>query len=120
MTLPSTATAPTPLSIETSVAPVVVQLKVVVWPAVIVAGLAARLSTVGGAGLTPTVLTELDDALEHHELIKVRLRVGDRDKRDAVLGELLERSRAILTQRVGNVALLYREAEKPKLKLPAS
>ncbi len=75
---------------------------------------------VGGAGLTPTVLTELDDALEHHELIKVRLRVGDRDKRDAVLGELLERSGAILTQRVGNVALLYREAEKPKLKLPAS
>ena len=48
VTLPSTATAPTSLSIEAPVAPDVVQLKVVVSPAVIVVGAAVKLSTVGG------------------------------------------------------------------------
>ncbi len=50
VTLPSTATAPTPLSIETPVAPVVVQLNVADPPAVIEVGEAAKLSTVGAAG----------------------------------------------------------------------
>ena len=70
---------------------------------------------VGGAGLTDAVLTELEGALEHHELIKVSLRVGSRDRRDALLDDLLARSRATLLQRTGNMALLYREAEDPKL-----
>ena len=70
---------------------------------------------VGGAGLTDAVLTELEGALEHHELIKVSLRVGSRDRRDALLDDLLDRSRATLLQRTGNMALLYREAEDPKL-----
>ncbi len=73
---------------------------------------------IGGAGLTKTVLAELDGALEHHELIKVRVRVGSRDQRDALLNELLEESRTTLLQRTGNVALLYREAKEPKLSLP--
>jgi len=72
---------------------------------------------VGGSGLTTNVFRELDGALEHHELLKVRVRVGDRDKRDALLDKLLERSAATLVQRTGNVALLYRKAKKPKLML---
>ena len=75
---------------------------------------------VGGAGLTEPVLAELDGALQQHELIKIRMRLGDRTKRDGVMSELLERSKALLVQRVGNVALLYREAEEPKLTLPRS
>ena len=58
VTLPSTATAPTPLSIETLSAPVVVQLRVADPPTVMVDGTAEKLSPVGGpggAGLTVTV-----------------------------------------------------------------
>jgi len=73
---------------------------------------------VGGAGLTGPVLAELDGALEHHELIKVRVRVGDRERRDTLFEELLDESKSTLLQRTGNVALLYRQAEKPKLILP--
>ena len=73
---------------------------------------------VGNPGITDNVLAELDVALEHHELIKVRLRVGDRARRDVMLGELVDRSRATLLQRIGNIALLYREAEEAKLVLP--
>ena len=72
---------------------------------------------VGGAGLTDAVLTELEAALSHHELVKVSLRIGNRDRRDALLDELLDKSKATLLQRIGNMALLYRQAEQPKLLL---
>jgi RNA-binding protein len=68
--------------------------------------------SVGGSGLTDNLLAELENALNHHELIKVRVRVGDRDRRDALLDDLINQSKATLLQRIGNVALLYREAEK--------
>ena len=72
---------------------------------------------VGGAGLTDAVLTELEAALSHHELVKVSLRIGNRERRDSLLDELLDRSKATLLQRIGNMALLYRQAEQPKLLL---
>ena len=72
---------------------------------------------VGGAGLTDAVLTELEGALSHHELVKVSLRIGNRDRRDALLDELLDKSKATLLQRIGNMALLYRQAEQHKLLL---
>ena len=68
--------------------------------------------SVGGSGLTDNLLAELENALNYHELIKVRVRVGDRDRRDALLDDLINQSKATLLQRIGNVALLYREAEK--------
>ena len=65
--------------------------------------------------MTDAVLTELEGALMHHELIKVSLRIGNRNRRDALLDELLDRSKAALLQRIGNMVLLYRQAEQPKL-----
>ena len=63
---------------------------------------------VGGKGLTAPVLAELDGALEHHELVKVKIAAGDREARDAIVAELADRSGASLVQRIGNVAVLYR------------
>lgn len=78
---------------------------------------------VGDAGLSESVLAEYESTLSHHELIKVRIRVGDRDARDAIIGKLCTNSSAILVQRVGNVALLFRQNLKKKpekrIKLPA-
>jgi RNA-binding protein len=74
---------------------------------------------IGDAGLSEGVRSEFKAALEHHELIKVRVRVGDRDARDATFRALCEETGAELIQRVGNVALLYREnPEKKKISLP--
>ncbi len=74
---------------------------------------------IGDAGLSDGVLREFDSSLEHHELIKVRVRVGDRERRDALIGELCARGPADLVTRIGNVALLYRKNEKePKIPLP--
>ena len=74
---------------------------------------------IGEAGLSDGVRNEFTAALEHHELIKVRVRVGDREARDETIRELCETSGAALIQRIGNVALLYREnPEKKKISLP--
>lgn len=62
----------------------------------------------GGAGLTPGLLAELDSTLAHHELVKVRVRAGDRDGRDEMIRELCEASGAELIQRIGHVALFWR------------
>jgi len=58
--------------------------------------------------LAPSVLQELDRALNDHELIKVKVAVGDREQRESVIGELCTQSQAFLVQRVGNIATLLR------------
>jgi RNA-binding protein len=73
---------------------------------------------VGQAGLTDAVLAELNLALDHHELLKVRVAAGDRDQRDEVIGQMAQESRATLVSRVGNVAALYRP--NPKKRTPLS
>lgn len=79
---------------------------------------------VGDAGLSESLMAEFETTLSHHELIKVRVRVGDRDARDAIIADLCERSGAVLVQRIGNVALLYRPNLKKKpdkrIRLPAA
>ncbi len=75
--------------------------------------------SVGDKGVTPALLKELDGALEHHELIKIRIRAGDRDARNASIDELVATTGALLISRVGNIAALYRpQRKKPKIVLP--
>jgi len=78
---------------------------------------------VGDAGLSEALLAEYESTLDHHELIKVRVRVGDREARDAMIDKLCKDSSATLVQRIGNVALVYRanpekKAEK-RLRIPS-
>ena len=74
---------------------------------------------VGNSGLGPNLVAELDGALAHHELVKVRARVGDRDVRDQLLAELAASTRSEMVQRIGHVALFYRaNPEKTKILLP--
>jgi RNA-binding protein len=74
---------------------------------------------VGQNGLSPNLVAEFERALNDHELVKVRARVGDRAMRDEILDELARTARAEIIQRVGHVALYYRRnAEKPGILLP--
>ena len=74
--------------------------------------------TVGDKGITPALLAELNAALEHHELIKVKIRSADRSQRDATIAELTANCEAQLVGRIGNTASLYKAAgDKPKITL---
>ena len=63
---------------------------------------------VGGKGITDALVAEVDLALEHHELVKVKVGGEDRDARDAMIGDLASRVGAALVQRIGHTAVLYR------------
>lgn len=67
-------------------------------------------------GLSEGVLGELDRALTDHELIKVKIAIGDRDARKEVVSELCQQSGAEKIQEIGKVALLYRESNKKGIK----
>jgi RNA-binding protein len=74
---------------------------------------------IGEAGLSDSVFNEFCSTIEHHELIKVRVRAGDRKTRDSIIDELCKKGSAELVTRIGNVALLYRRnEEKPRIPLP--
>nr|WP_296748814.1 ribosome assembly RNA-binding protein YhbY [Thioalkalivibrio sp.] len=74
--------------------------------------------TIGRNGLTDGVLAELDQALEHHELVKVKIKIGDRENRNAMVTAICERTGAALIQRIGFVATVFRRnAEKPVISL---
>ena len=74
---------------------------------------------VGDAGLSESLLAEFGATLEHHELIKVRVRSGDREVRNAIIDQLCKTAAAELVSRIGNVALIYkRNDEKPRIRPP--
>ena len=73
----------------------------------------------GSNGVTEAVIKELSGALAHHELVKVKVVAGDREERDILIDRLAEQTGAVLVQRVGHVATLFRRnEEKPRIELP--
>ncbi len=76
---------------------------------------------VGQKGMTAGVTEELRLALDHHELVKLSARVGDREERDAVLAELARATGSEFVYRIGNIGLFYKKNSKlPKILLPES
>ena len=74
---------------------------------------------VGQHGLGENVMHEINQALDVHELIKVKLSVGDREEKKKILGEVISNSKAELIQSIGHVAVLFRRNhKKPKIALP--
>lgn len=74
---------------------------------------------VGGKGVSDALTAEVDGALEHHELIKVKVAAEDREARDAMIAALAERTGAALVQRIGHTAVLYRPSkDKRQIVLP--
>ena len=75
---------------------------------------------VAGKGLAPAVLEELERALNDHELIKVKVSVGDRVQRESIINSICQQRGAHLIQRIGNIATLLRsnpEADSRKSNL---
>lgn len=67
---------------------------------------------IGNHGLTPNVQAEIDLALNHHELIKIRLSSEDRLTRQAMATEIIASQKAEQIQLIGKVLTIYRKAPK--------
>ena len=67
---------------------------------------------IGQSGLSEGVLRAIDDGLEAHELIKIRLQGDDRDQRKAWIEEILAQSGAAKVLAIGKVLSIYRKKKK--------
>jgi RNA-binding protein len=68
---------------------------------------------VGKQGLTESVLRQVDEALDAHELIKVQA-VVPREEKDAVAERLAEELQADVAGRIGHIIILFRQHEDPE------
>ncbi|PID49748.1 MAG: ribosome assembly RNA-binding protein YhbY [Proteobacteria bacterium] len=72
---------------------------------------------IGQHGLKPSIMEAIDQALEHHQLIKIRISADNRDLRDEWLAKILEHvSEASVIQKIGHIVVLYqRNPKKPDM-----
>ena len=73
---------------------------------------------VADKGLTENVMKEIESALDHLELVKIKLKT-DRETRTQWIQEIVERCKAEKVQSIGQVASFFRRnPEKPVVDLP--
>lgn len=73
---------------------------------------------IGKEALTPALLAAAEEALAHHELIKVKLQEGCLLERHEAAEELASALKAEIAQVLGKTILLYRPAEEPTIQFP--
>jgi RNA-binding protein len=72
---------------------------------------------IGGDGLTPAVVKEVDAALNAHGLIKVRVLSDERETREEALATLSERLNAAPIQHIGKLLVLWRPMPEKEKKV---
>lgn len=73
----------------------------------------------GNKGATEAVVKELNQALDIHELVKVKLSGGDKDERQMQIDVLAQGTQAEQVHQIGHVVVFFRRnAEEPKIALP--
>lgn len=72
----------------------------------------------GANGLTEGVLAEIESALNHHELLKVKIPTDDRDEKTLIIDAILRETKANKIQVIGHVLVIFRQSEEQKIKLP--
>lgn len=84
-------------------------------------GLAHNLKPVvllGANGLTEAVLAEIEIALNHHELIKVKIASEDRETKILIVDAIVRESGAEKVQVIGKTLVLFRQTQERKIELP--
>lgn len=64
---------------------------------------------IGNKGLTDAVQAEINEALDHHELIKIKIAGGDRECRDEIIAKVCAKQNAMLIKKIGHIFAIFRE-----------
>jgi RNA-binding protein len=73
---------------------------------------------IGNAGLTESVLEEIDNSITVHELIKVKVNAPDRQARSEMIQAISRHTGATLVFAIGHMATFYRRSDKRLIELP--
>lgn len=69
---------------------------------------------IGQHGLSESVLAELENSINHHELIKVRIPATDKTEKKALTQSLCDQLNADEIQSIGHIVVLFRQNQKSK------
>ncbi len=72
----------------------------------------------GSNGLTEAVIAEIEIALNHHELIKIKVATEDRETKILIVDAIIRETKADKVQLIGKTLVLYRQTEERKIELP--
>ena len=72
----------------------------------------------GSNGLTEGVVAEIDNALNFHELIKVKVPTDDREEKSLIMDAIVRETKSEKLQVIGHTIILYRPSEERKIQLP--
>ena len=84
-------------------------------------GLAHSLKPVvqlGSNGLTEGFVAEIENALAHHELIKVKVATSDREMKKLVIEAIVRETDSINIQTIGHILVIYKPSDEQKIVLP--
>jgi RNA-binding protein len=72
----------------------------------------------GNNGLTEAVVAEIDYALSHHELIKVKIPTDDRENKALIVEAICRETNATNVQVIGKTLVIYRASPEQKIRIP--
>jgi RNA-binding protein HI_1333 len=64
------------------------------------------------------VLAEIDNALDYHELIKIKIAGAERETKQLIINAIVRETKASKVQTIGHILVLYRPSEEAKIQLP--
>ena len=72
----------------------------------------------GNNGLTEGVIAEIELALGHHELIKVKIPTDDKQEKQLIADAIVRETGATAIQIIGHVVILYKASDDNKIQIP--
>ena len=74
--------------------------------------------SIGNNGLTEGVLSEIETAPAHHELIKIKVAGSDKETKKLIAETISQKTKSQFIQHIGNMIVLFKQDEESKYKLP--
>lgn len=67
---------------------------------------------IGNRELADSVIAEIDQALNAHELIKIRVNAESKEARQVLIDQISEKTDAVLIHTIGHIAVFYRKNQE--------
>ena len=74
--------------------------------------------TIGNKGISENLISELNESLDAHELLKIKLPGVEKKDRSMLLTEVCEKTKAHEIGLIGRIGIVFRPRKESKFELP--